>query len=311
MVASSGGALLAADGFALLRDALLPLATLLTPNRPEAAFLLGTREATSEEEAVAQAEALRALGCGAVLLKGGHASGAEAVEILCNGEIRRFCPSAAGIAPRPRQRLHAGRRHRRADRPRRRAGAGGRPGGSGRARRRRGSRTARPCLRHPQGHLPAGLETARSPPCGPASSPDSGRHPARTFPEGMAHGPHILWRTGNAANENSGAPVDRLWKIWDKVSAGDRRSAGDGERWRSRKIRCGAERRGAGGNWRAADAAASEGPVKTPGTRWGRAEPAIQESGLRCASRPGKSGPVFLLPPPPFARGRRTSTCCP
>jgi hydroxymethylpyrimidine/phosphomethylpyrimidine kinase len=90
MVASSGGALLAADGFALLRDALLPLATLLTPNRPEAALLLGTREATSEEEAVAQAKALRALGCGAVLLKGGHASGAEAVDILCDGEIRRF-----------------------------------------------------------------------------------------------------------------------------------------------------------------------------------------------------------------------------
>ena len=90
MVASSGGALLAADGFALLRDALLPLATLLTPNRPEAALLLGTREATSEEEAVAQAKALRTLGCGAVLLKGGHASGAEAVDILCDGEIRRF-----------------------------------------------------------------------------------------------------------------------------------------------------------------------------------------------------------------------------
>ena len=100
MVASSGAALLAADGFALLRDALLPLATLLTPNRPEAALLLGTREATSEEEAVAQAEALRTLGCGAVLLKGGHASGAEAVDILCDGEIRRFA--------RPRLASHHG-----------------------------------------------------------------------------------------------------------------------------------------------------------------------------------------------------------
>jgi hydroxymethylpyrimidine/phosphomethylpyrimidine kinase len=89
-VASSGGALLAADGLALLRDALLPMATLLTPNRLEAALLLGTREAISDEEAVAQAKALRALGCGAVLLKGGHASGAEAVDILCDGEIRRF-----------------------------------------------------------------------------------------------------------------------------------------------------------------------------------------------------------------------------
>ena len=46
---------------------------------------------------------------------------------------------------------------------------------------------------------------------------------ARTFPRGMARGPHVLWLAGNAAGENSGAPVDRLWKIWDKVSAEDRR----------------------------------------------------------------------------------------
>lgn len=90
MAASSGGALLAADAVEILKDALLPLATLLTPNRPEAALLLGTREATSEEEAVAQAKALRALGCGAVLLKGGHAPGAEAVDIFCDGEIHRL-----------------------------------------------------------------------------------------------------------------------------------------------------------------------------------------------------------------------------
>jgi hydroxymethylpyrimidine/phosphomethylpyrimidine kinase len=100
MAASSGGSLLAADAVEVLRDALLPLATLLRPNRPEAALLLGTREATSEEEAVAQAKALRALGCGAVLLKGGHARGAEAVDILCDGEIHRFA--------RPRLASHHG-----------------------------------------------------------------------------------------------------------------------------------------------------------------------------------------------------------
>jgi hydroxymethylpyrimidine/phosphomethylpyrimidine kinase len=92
MLASSGGTLLAADAVAVLRDRLAPLATLLTPNRPEAARLLGSREATSEEEAAAQAKALQALGCTAVLLKGGHADGAEAVDILCDGdgEIRCF-----------------------------------------------------------------------------------------------------------------------------------------------------------------------------------------------------------------------------
>jgi hydroxymethylpyrimidine/phosphomethylpyrimidine kinase len=100
MVASSGGALLAADAVAVLRDMLLPLATLLTPNRPEAALLLGTREAASDEEAVDQAKALLALGCGAVLLKGGHARGAEAVDILCDGGIHRFV--------RPRLATHHG-----------------------------------------------------------------------------------------------------------------------------------------------------------------------------------------------------------
>jgi hydroxymethylpyrimidine/phosphomethylpyrimidine kinase len=99
MVASSGGALLAEGGLAALRDMLLPLATLLTPNRPEAAVLLGTREATTEAEAVVQAKALRALGCRAVLVKGGHASG-EAVDILCDGEIQRFA--------RPRLASHHG-----------------------------------------------------------------------------------------------------------------------------------------------------------------------------------------------------------
>jgi hydroxymethylpyrimidine/phosphomethylpyrimidine kinase len=47
--------------------------------------------ATSEPEAVAQAKALRFLGCGAVLLKGGHASGEAAVDILCDRVgIERF-----------------------------------------------------------------------------------------------------------------------------------------------------------------------------------------------------------------------------
>ena len=62
--------------------------------------MLGTHEATSEEEAVAQVKGLRALGCGAVLLKGGHARGAEAIDILCDGEIHRFA--------RPRLATHHG-----------------------------------------------------------------------------------------------------------------------------------------------------------------------------------------------------------
>ncbi len=91
MVATSGDSLLSADAVEAVRRELLPIATLLTPNRPEAARLLGTREAASDVEAVAQAEALQALGSAAVLLKGGHDTGEMAADILCDDSgIHRF-----------------------------------------------------------------------------------------------------------------------------------------------------------------------------------------------------------------------------
>jgi len=91
MVATSGDSLLSPDAVEAVRRELLPLATLLTPNLPEAARLLQTGEAASEAEAVAQARALRGLGSAAVLLKGGHGGGDTAVDILCDdGGIRRF-----------------------------------------------------------------------------------------------------------------------------------------------------------------------------------------------------------------------------
>jgi len=91
MVATSGDSLLSPDAVEAVRRDLLPLATLLTPNLPEAARLLETSQAASEAEAVAQAQALRALGSAAVLLKGGHDTGQAAVDILCDAAgIRRF-----------------------------------------------------------------------------------------------------------------------------------------------------------------------------------------------------------------------------
>jgi hydroxymethylpyrimidine/phosphomethylpyrimidine kinase len=81
LAASSGGELLDAEGRAEL-PRLLPRVTLLTPNIPEAARLLGLAEACDEEAQLAQARALLALGSAAVLLKGGHAPGAEAVDLL-------------------------------------------------------------------------------------------------------------------------------------------------------------------------------------------------------------------------------------
>jgi len=84
MVATSGELLLERDASAAVKSDVFPLAQLITPNLPEAARLLDAREAVTEVEAVAQAKALLALGCGAVLLKGGHGEGADAVDILCD-----------------------------------------------------------------------------------------------------------------------------------------------------------------------------------------------------------------------------------
>jgi hydroxymethylpyrimidine/phosphomethylpyrimidine kinase len=84
MVATSGDRLLAPEAVAALKRDLVPLASLLTPNLPEAAILLGTAEAASEAEMQEQASALLALGCRAVLLKGGHTTGEAAVDILAD-----------------------------------------------------------------------------------------------------------------------------------------------------------------------------------------------------------------------------------
>jgi hydroxymethylpyrimidine/phosphomethylpyrimidine kinase len=82
MVATSGDPLLRPDAVATLRSALIPRAALLTPNLPEAAALLGVPAARSESEAAGQLTGLARLGAGAVLLKGGHGTGPEAVDLL-------------------------------------------------------------------------------------------------------------------------------------------------------------------------------------------------------------------------------------
>jgi hydroxymethylpyrimidine/phosphomethylpyrimidine kinase len=82
LAASSGAELLDSSGREALRELLLPRVTLLTPNIPEAAMLLGEPTARSEEELLRQARALLALGPEAVLLKGGHGSGPLATDLL-------------------------------------------------------------------------------------------------------------------------------------------------------------------------------------------------------------------------------------
>lgn len=86
MVAKSGDRLLHRDAIAALQTLLIPRATLITPNLPEAADLLETEEARDQAEMAQHADALRSLGCKAVLLKGGHLAGEIAPDILCDAD---------------------------------------------------------------------------------------------------------------------------------------------------------------------------------------------------------------------------------
>jgi hydroxymethylpyrimidine/phosphomethylpyrimidine kinase len=87
MIATSGAKLLADDALDALRERLLPLSDIVTPNLPEAEFLLG--------HAIADVAAMRdacvellALGASAVLLKGGHlASGDEVVDLFAMRDV--------------------------------------------------------------------------------------------------------------------------------------------------------------------------------------------------------------------------------
>ncbi len=97
MVAASGDRLLSEDAVATLRDKLLPRASLVTPNLPEAAVLLDTAVAGDEAAMLAQARALLTFGPAAVLIKGGHASGEESVDLLvdASGVLRLPAPRIA------------------------------------------------------------------------------------------------------------------------------------------------------------------------------------------------------------------------
>lgn len=86
MVAKSGDRLIAAEAIAALRSELMPLATVLTPNLPEAAELLGQPPATDLPGREAQARALLALGPAWVLMKGGHAAGPLCEDLLLGPE---------------------------------------------------------------------------------------------------------------------------------------------------------------------------------------------------------------------------------
>lgn len=86
MLAKSGDPLLSPSAVVALRERLLPHVSLITPNLPEAAALLDAAQARNEREMHEQGQALLALGCGAVLMKGGHLDDAESPDWLFTRE---------------------------------------------------------------------------------------------------------------------------------------------------------------------------------------------------------------------------------
>jgi hydroxymethylpyrimidine/phosphomethylpyrimidine kinase len=97
MVATSGDRLLRADAVEALRRKLIPMASLITPNLPEAAALLDEPAATNENAIAGQGKRLLALGSRAVLIKGGHGQGADSTDYLiaASGTIPLSAPRVA------------------------------------------------------------------------------------------------------------------------------------------------------------------------------------------------------------------------
>ena len=86
MVAKSGDALLQQNAIDALRELLIPRASVITPNLPEAATLLNTDVAETESIAHVQGELLREAGAKAVLMKGGHARGNHCIDQLISAD---------------------------------------------------------------------------------------------------------------------------------------------------------------------------------------------------------------------------------
>lgn len=96
MIASTGDSLLEPEAIEFYKTLLLPLATVITPNLPEAESLLGER-IPDENALEPAARALSGWFDTAVLLKGGHLDGPECIDLLVeNGKVHRF--TAARIA---------------------------------------------------------------------------------------------------------------------------------------------------------------------------------------------------------------------
>ena len=94
MIAKGGAPLLAPEAVQVLSRRLLPLATLVTPNLPEAAALLGEAPAEGREGMAGQASRLLALGPKAVLVKGGHLERGDSPDVLVTADGVRWFEAA-------------------------------------------------------------------------------------------------------------------------------------------------------------------------------------------------------------------------
>jgi hydroxymethylpyrimidine/phosphomethylpyrimidine kinase len=102
MVATSGDRLLNAGAVDALRSKLFPMASIITPNLPEAAVLLDEPVATGEAAIESQGQRLLSMGCPAVLIKGGHGQGSESIDYLVRAD---------GIIALPAPRIATGNTH--------------------------------------------------------------------------------------------------------------------------------------------------------------------------------------------------------
>lgn len=94
MVSTSGSMLMQKDALGTFCSRLLPMATLLTPNIPEAE-VLSNRSIRSIDDMDAAGRSILALGCKAVLIKGGHLEGRKVDKLyLPNGEVCSFVHEA-------------------------------------------------------------------------------------------------------------------------------------------------------------------------------------------------------------------------
>ena len=107
MIAKGGASLLEQSAIQSMREQLLPLADVLTPNLPEAEALTGLK--AEDQHSIAQiAERLQQMGAKTVIIKGGHQQNSESA--VCQDFI--FTPTESFVLERPRFNTAAYPRHR-------------------------------------------------------------------------------------------------------------------------------------------------------------------------------------------------------